>query len=76
MPCRAHPGPAAAQVHAALLRWLTGDPSADIRLASHPLPVLAQEVAVRIGEAAGKGSMLGCTTTRSPGPCGPVRRTR
>lgn len=40
-------------MHAALLRWLTGDPSADIQLDSHPLPVLAQEVAVRIGEAAG-----------------------
>ncbi len=58
--------PAAAQVHAALLRWLTGDPAAGIQLSSHPLPVLVREVAARIGEAAGEGGPA-C----GPAPWGP-----
>lgn len=46
------------QAHAALLRWLTGDPSADMRSASHPLPVLPHEQDMRITEAAGKRTCM------------------
>jgi hypothetical protein len=51
------------QAHAALLRWVTGDAGADIQLATHPLPVLADEQDMKITEAAGGGShavLLNC----------------
>ena len=41
------------QMHSALLRWITGDPSAGIAATSHPLPVLPHEQDMRITEAAG-----------------------
>lgn len=49
MPTRRRP----VQVHAALLRWLTGDSGADIRLTSHPFPALAHEQDMQINEEAG-----------------------
>ena len=52
--------PPPSQAHAALLRWVTGDAGADIQLATHPLPVLADEQDMKITEAAGGASRAVC----------------
>ncbi|KAL4853959.1 ATP-binding cassette sub-family A member 3 [Chlorella vulgaris] len=50
----------ASRVHAALLRWLTGDNGADIRLTSHPFPALAHEQDMQINEEAGTLLLVMC----------------
>ena len=41
------------QLHSALLRWVTGDSGAELRLTAWPLPVLPREEEQRVTEAAG-----------------------